>query len=130
MTGATSTTGERGLWAQGHGVGGGFTGPLHHPWPSLCPGSIKRSNCYMVWGGDFVSNTQQARISHVDLVIGCLVDLATGLMTFTANGKEVNTFFQVSGASSGSGASGRSKEGEREGRRRIQSQHGAVANHV
>uniref|UniRef100_A0A803SQK4 Ryanodine receptor 1 n=1 Tax=Anolis carolinensis TaxID=28377 RepID=A0A803SQK4_ANOCA len=57
--------------------------------------SIKRSNCYMVWGGDFVSSTQQTRVSTVDLVIGCLVDLATGLMTFTANGKEVNTFFQV-----------------------------------
>uniref|UniRef100_A0A4X2MA66 Ryanodine receptor 1 n=1 Tax=Vombatus ursinus TaxID=29139 RepID=A0A4X2MA66_VOMUR len=54
-----------------------------------------RSNCYMVWGGDFVSPGQQGRISHTDLVIGCLVDLATGLMTFTANGKESNTFFQV-----------------------------------
>lgn len=50
----------------------------------------------MVWGGDFVSSGQQGRISHTDLVIGCLVDLATGLMTFTANGKESNTFFQVS----------------------------------
>ncbi|XP_063178448.1 ryanodine receptor 1-like, partial [Chroicocephalus ridibundus] len=57
--------------------------------------SIKRSNCYMVWGGEFASATQQARVSHADLVIGCLVDLATGLMTFTANGKEINTFFQV-----------------------------------
>uniref|UniRef100_A0A8C5SWT4 Ryanodine receptor 1 n=1 Tax=Laticauda laticaudata TaxID=8630 RepID=A0A8C5SWT4_LATLA len=57
--------------------------------------SIKRNNCYMVWGGDFVSSTQQTRVSTVDLVIGCLVDLATGLMTFAANGKEVNTFFQV-----------------------------------
>ncbi|GAB0201892.1 ryanodine receptor 1 [Grus japonensis] len=57
--------------------------------------SIKRSNCYMVWGGEFASTTQQARVSHTDLVIGCLVDLATGLMTFTANGKEINTFFQV-----------------------------------
>lgn len=52
----------------------------------------------MVWGGDFVSPGQQGRISHTDLVIGCLVDLATGLMTFTANGKESNTFFQVSPA--------------------------------
>lgn len=52
----------------------------------------------MVWGGDFVSSGQQGRISHTDLVIGCLVDLATGLMTFTANGKESNTFFQVSPA--------------------------------
>ncbi|OPJ66276.1 hypothetical protein AV530_008332 [Patagioenas fasciata monilis] len=49
----------------------------------------------MVWGGEFASTGQQARVSHTDLVIGCLVDLATGLMTFTANGKEINTFFQV-----------------------------------
>lgn len=60
--------------------------------------SLKCSNCYMVWGGDFVSPGQQGRISHTDFVIGCLVDLATGLMTFTANGKESNTFFQVSPA--------------------------------
>lgn len=60
--------------------------------------SLKCSNCYMVWGGDFLSPGQQGRISHTDLVIGCLVDLATGLMTFTANGKESNTFFQVSPA--------------------------------
>ncbi|XP_043918075.1 LOW QUALITY PROTEIN: ryanodine receptor 1-like [Protopterus annectens] len=57
--------------------------------------SMKRSNCYMVWGGEFISNTQQTRVSNVDLVIGCLVDLATGLLNFTANGKEINTFFQV-----------------------------------
>ncbi|XP_076875611.1 ryanodine receptor 1 isoform X2 [Brachyhypopomus gauderio] len=61
-------------------------GNIHH--------SIKRSNCYMVWGGEF-SSSQQTRISQEDFVIGCLVDLATGLMTFTANGKEVNTFYQV-----------------------------------
>lgn len=66
------------------------------PSPPFLPlPSIKRSNCYMVWGGEFASTTQQARVSHTDLVIGCLVDLATGLMTFTANGKEINTFFQV-----------------------------------
>ncbi|XP_053908876.1 ryanodine receptor 1 isoform X1 [Cuculus canorus] len=57
--------------------------------------SIKRSNCYMVWCGEFANSSQQARVSHTDLVIGCLVDLATGLMTFTANGKEINTIFQV-----------------------------------
>ncbi|XP_050190675.1 ryanodine receptor 1-like, partial [Myiozetetes cayanensis] len=57
--------------------------------------SIKRSDCYMVWGGEFAAPQQQARVTHSDLVIGCLVDLATGLMTFTANGKEINTFFQV-----------------------------------
>lgn len=49
----------------------------------------------MVWGGDLVSN-QQTRFSQEDMVVGCLVDLATGLMTFTANGKEINTFYQVS----------------------------------
>ncbi|KAI1893681.1 hypothetical protein AGOR_G00126200 [Albula goreensis] len=57
--------------------------------------SMKHSNCYMVWGGDFTNSSQQTRFSQEDLVIGCLVDLATGLMTFTANGKEVNTFYQV-----------------------------------
>ncbi|TSL75312.1 Ryanodine receptor 2 [Bagarius yarrelli] len=56
--------------------------------------SIKRSNCYMVWGGDLISGSQQ-RFSQEDLVVGCLVDLATGLMTFMANGKEINTFYQV-----------------------------------
>ncbi|XP_062407677.1 ryanodine receptor 1b isoform X3 [Sardina pilchardus] len=57
--------------------------------------SMKRSNCYMVWGGEFGSSNQQTRFSQEDLVIGCLVDLATGLMTFTGNGKEINTFYQV-----------------------------------
>lgn len=77
------------------------------PWLRMCAvttpvfSSLKCSNCYMVWGGDFVSPGQQGRISHTDLVIGCLVDLATGLMTFTANGKESNTFFQVSSAPHG-----------------------------
>ncbi|XP_047660704.1 ryanodine receptor 1 isoform X4 [Tachysurus fulvidraco] len=61
-------------------------GNIHH--------SMKRSNCYMVWGGEF-SGSQQTRITQEDFVIGCLVDLDTGLMTFTANGKEVNTFYQV-----------------------------------
>ncbi|XP_046876649.1 ryanodine receptor 1 isoform X4 [Hypomesus transpacificus] len=56
--------------------------------------SMKRSNCYMVWGGEF-SSSQQTRISQEDFVIGCLIDLDTGLMTFTANGKEINTFYQV-----------------------------------
>ena len=48
----------------------------------------------MVWGGEF-SSSQQTRVSQDDLVIGCLIDLDTGLMTFTANGKEINTFYQV-----------------------------------
>uniref|UniRef100_A0A4W4GAQ9 Ryanodine receptor 1 n=1 Tax=Electrophorus electricus TaxID=8005 RepID=A0A4W4GAQ9_ELEEL len=56
--------------------------------------SIKRSNCYMVWAADLISGPQQC-FTQEDLVVGCLVDLATGLMTFTANGKEINTFYQV-----------------------------------
>lgn len=30
------------------------------------------------------------------LEIGCLVDAASGLLTFTANGKELGTYYQVS----------------------------------
>lgn len=59
----------------------------------------------MVWGGEFGSSSQQ-RFSQEDLVIGCLVDLATGLMNFTANGKEINTFYQVRAAHLFKGASG------------------------
>lgn len=32
------------------------------------------------------------------LEVGCLVDTATGLLTFTANGKEMGTFFKVTAA--------------------------------
>ncbi|CAB1315998.1 unnamed protein product [Coregonus sp. 'balchen'] len=39
--------------------------------------------------------SKQTRVSQEDFVIGCLIDLDTGLMTFTANGKEINTFYQV-----------------------------------
>ncbi|XP_016323833.1 ryanodine receptor 2 [Sinocyclocheilus anshuiensis] len=55
--------------------------------------SIKRSNCYMVWGGE-CSNPSQGR-SNNGLEIGCLVDTANGLLTFTSNGKELSTFYQV-----------------------------------
>lgn len=78
------------------GLGGGGRSAADQCTDPSVSSSLKCSNCYMVWGGDFVSSGQQGRISHTDLVIGCLVDLATGLMTFTANGKESNTFFQVS----------------------------------
>lgn len=33
--------------------------------------------------------------SNSDLEIGCLIDLATGLVSFTANGKELSTTYQV-----------------------------------
>ncbi|XP_052468031.1 ryanodine receptor 2 isoform X4 [Carassius gibelio] len=55
--------------------------------------SIKRSNCYMVWGGE-CSSPSQGR-SNNGLEIGCVVDTANGLLTFTSNGKELGTFYQV-----------------------------------
>ncbi|XP_013867545.1 ryanodine receptor 3 [Austrofundulus limnaeus] len=57
--------------------------------------SVKRSNCYMVWGGDVVGSGHASGASNVDLEIGCLIDLATGLLTYTANGKEIPTSYQV-----------------------------------
>ncbi|XP_049596076.1 ryanodine receptor 3 isoform X1 [Syngnathus scovelli] len=57
--------------------------------------SVKRSNCYMVWGGDVTNATHASSRSNVDLEIGCLSDLATGLVTFTVNGKEISTSYQV-----------------------------------
>ncbi|XP_053136342.1 ryanodine receptor 3 isoform X7 [Hemicordylus capensis] len=57
--------------------------------------SVKRSNCYLVWGGETSVNSQRSGRSNVDLEIGCLVELATGMLSFTANGKELGTFYQV-----------------------------------
>ncbi|XP_061912384.1 ryanodine receptor 2 isoform X3 [Entelurus aequoreus] len=55
--------------------------------------SIKRSNCYMVWAGESSSPGQGRRNNGVE--IGCLVDTANGLLSFTANGKELSTYYQV-----------------------------------
>lgn len=49
----------------------------------------------MVWGGDVTNAAHAASRSNVDLEIGCLIDLATGLVTFTVNGKEISTSYQV-----------------------------------
>uniref|UniRef100_A0A670JW45 Ryanodine receptor 3 n=1 Tax=Podarcis muralis TaxID=64176 RepID=A0A670JW45_PODMU len=57
--------------------------------------SVKRSNCYLVWGGETSVNSQRSGRGNVDLEIGCLVELATGMLSFTANGKELGTFYQV-----------------------------------
>ncbi|XP_049611963.1 ryanodine receptor 3 isoform X1 [Syngnathus scovelli] len=56
--------------------------------------SVQRSNCYMVCGADAVSSSSSSR-SNSDVEIGCLMDLATGLVSFTANGKELSTTYQV-----------------------------------
>ncbi|XP_077442696.1 ryanodine receptor 3 [Stigmatopora argus] len=56
--------------------------------------SVQRSNCYMVCGADAVGSTSSNR-SNTDVEIGCLTDLATGLISFTANGEELSTIYQV-----------------------------------
>ncbi|MGH0131347.1 UNVERIFIED_CONTAM: hypothetical protein FKN15_047691 [Acipenser sinensis] len=56
--------------------------------------SVKRSNCYMVWGGDAIGAHGTTRGS-ADLEIGCHIDLATGFVSFTANGKDLGTSYQV-----------------------------------
>lgn len=49
----------------------------------------------MVWGGDITASSQRSGRSNVDLEIGCFVDLATGMLSFTANGKELGSCYQV-----------------------------------
>ncbi|EGW04831.1 Ryanodine receptor 2 [Cricetulus griseus] len=56
--------------------------------------SIKRSNCYMVCAGESMS-PGQGRNNSNGLEIGCVVDAASGLLTFIANGKELSTYYQV-----------------------------------
>lgn len=49
----------------------------------------------MVWGGDVTNAAHASSRSNVDLEIGCLIDLSTGLVTFTVNGKEITASYQV-----------------------------------
>ncbi|XP_019738677.1 ryanodine receptor 3 [Hippocampus comes] len=56
--------------------------------------SVQRSNCYMVCGAEAIGPSSSSR-SNSDVEIGCLLDLATGLVSFTANGKELSTTYQV-----------------------------------
>ncbi|TKS76306.1 Ryanodine receptor 3 [Collichthys lucidus] len=56
--------------------------------------SVQRSNCYMVCGADAVGPSSSSR-ANSDLEIGCLIDLATGIVSFTGNGKELPTTYQV-----------------------------------
>ncbi|KAF7254755.1 Ryanodine receptor 2, partial [Varanus komodoensis] len=55
--------------------------------------SIKRSNCYMVCAGESMSPGQGR--NNNGLEIGCSVDAGTGILSFTANGKELSTYYQV-----------------------------------
>lgn len=47
----------------------------------------------MVCAGEATGLAQSRRSSGLE--IGCLIDTATGLLTFTSNGVEMSTFFQV-----------------------------------
>uniref|UniRef100_F6UA28 Ryanodine receptor 2 n=1 Tax=Ornithorhynchus anatinus TaxID=9258 RepID=F6UA28_ORNAN len=67
--------------------------PINPGWGGCFSLSIKRSNCYMVCAGENLSPGQGR--NNNGLEIGCVVDVATGLLTFTANGKELSTYYQV-----------------------------------
>lgn len=47
----------------------------------------------MVCAGD-ISSSSSGR-SNADLIIGCQIDLASGLVSFTANNKELPIAYQV-----------------------------------
>lgn len=50
----------------------------------------------MVCAGESMSPGQGR--NNNGLEIGCVVDAASGLLTFTANGKELSTYYQVCGS--------------------------------
>ncbi|XP_071336383.1 ryanodine receptor 2 isoform X3 [Trachinotus anak] len=55
--------------------------------------SVKRCNCYMVCAGEATGLSQSRRSAGLE--IGCLIDTATGLLTFTSSGVEMVNFYQV-----------------------------------
>ncbi|BFZ07812.1 hypothetical protein BsWGS_10847 [Bradybaena similaris] len=63
--------------------------------------SVSRKNCYIMSAGDlqqrYADSSQEmaSKRSSPGLVIGCFIDAATGILSFTVNGKEVANKFQV-----------------------------------
>ena len=55
--------------------------------------SVKRCNCYMLCAGEATGLSQSRRSTGLE--IGCLIDTATGLLTFTSSGVEMAAFYQV-----------------------------------
>ncbi|CAJ1067174.1 ryanodine receptor 2 [Xyrichtys novacula] len=55
--------------------------------------SVKRCDCYMVCAGEATGLSRSRRSAGLE--IGCLIDTATGLLTFTSSGVEMATFYQV-----------------------------------
>ncbi|CAL8299057.1 unnamed protein product [Merluccius merluccius] len=58
--------------------------------------SVKRGNCYMVCAGEATGLSQSRRSTGLE--IGCLVNTATGLLSFTSSGVDMATFYQVEGS--------------------------------
>ncbi|CAB1444212.1 unnamed protein product, partial [Pleuronectes platessa] len=54
--------------------------------------SVKRCNCYMLCAGEATGLSQSRRSTGLE--IGCLIDTATGLLTFTSSGVEMSAFYQ------------------------------------
>ena len=65
--------------------------PINHI-PTLLH-SVKRCNCYVVCAGEATGLSRSRRSAGLE--IGCLIDTATGLLTFTSSGVEMSTFYQV-----------------------------------
>ena len=61
--------------------------------PVVCVLSVKRSSCYMVCAGEATGLSQSRRSAGLE--IGCLVNSASGLLTFTSSGVDMATFYQV-----------------------------------
>ncbi|KAM9726666.1 ryanodine receptor 2-like [Menidia menidia] len=55
--------------------------------------SARRCSCYMVCAGEATGLSQSRRSTGLE--IGCLIDSATGMLTFTSSGVEMSTFYQV-----------------------------------
>ncbi|KAL3874970.1 hypothetical protein ACJMK2_037916, partial [Sinanodonta woodiana] len=63
--------------------------------------SVSRKNCYMVSAGDLqqryggTGQDVSSKRTSPGLVIGCSIDVSTGMLSFSVNGKEVANKFQV-----------------------------------
>lgn len=60
--------------------------------------SIDRQSCYMVRSDELyneVTNDSSGKGASQGMAIGCFIDIATGLMSFTCEGKETSFKFKV-----------------------------------
>lgn len=62
------------------------------------PYSIDRQSCYMVRSDELyneVTNDSSGKGASQGMAIGCFIDIATGMMSFTCEGKETSFKFKV-----------------------------------